>query len=73
MPHSLNRRILELALPAFAALVAQPLFVMVDTAIVGQLGTDPLAGFLYFLTPDGYQDISYEIQRNLLVDHLLHN
>ena len=44
MPHSLNRRILELALPAFAALVAQPLFVMADTAIVGQLGTDPLAG-----------------------------
>jgi len=42
--HSLNRRILELALPAFAALVAQPLFVMADTAIVGQLGTDPLAG-----------------------------
>ena len=44
MSHSLNRRILELALPAFAALVAQPLFVMADTAIVGQLGTDPLAG-----------------------------
>ena len=44
MPHSLNRRILELALPAFAALVAQPLFVMADTAIVGQLGTVPLAG-----------------------------
>ena len=44
MSHSLNRRILELALPAFAALVAQPLFVMADTAIVGQLGTVPLAG-----------------------------
>ena len=44
MSHSLNRRILELALPAFAALVAQPLFVMADTAIVGQLGTHPLAG-----------------------------
>lgn len=44
MSHSLNRRILELALPAFAALIAQPLFVVADTAIVGQLGTDPLAG-----------------------------
>ena len=44
MSHSLNRRILELALPAVAALVAQPLFVMADTAIVGQLGTVPLAG-----------------------------
>ena len=44
MSHSLNRRILELALPAFAALVAQPLVVMADTAIVGQLGTVPLAG-----------------------------
>jgi len=40
----MNRRILKLALPAFAALVAQPLFVMADTAIVGQLGTEPLAG-----------------------------
>ena len=44
MSHSLNRRILGLALPAFAALVAQPLFVMADTAIVGQLSTVPLAG-----------------------------
>ncbi|MDO5092770.1 MAG: MATE family efflux transporter [Propionibacteriaceae bacterium] len=41
---SLNRRILALAVPAFAALVAQPLFVLADTAIVGRLGTDPLAG-----------------------------
>lgn len=41
---SLNRQILALALPAFAALVAQPLFILADTAIVGQLGTDPLAG-----------------------------
>lgn len=41
---SLNRRILGLALPAFAALVAQPLFVLADTAIVGHLGTDSLAG-----------------------------
>ena len=41
---SLNRRILALALPAFGALVAEPLFVLGDTAIVGHLGTGPLAG-----------------------------
>ncbi|TRY20333.1 MATE family efflux transporter [Tessaracoccus rhinocerotis] len=40
----LNRRILALAVPAFAALVAQPLFLLADTAIVGRLGTLPLAG-----------------------------
>ncbi|MDD1057003.1 MATE family efflux transporter [Streptomyces cocklensis] len=33
-----------LALPAFGALVAEPLFVMVDSAIVGHLGTAQLAG-----------------------------
>ncbi|MGV8845264.1 MATE family efflux transporter [Tessaracoccus sp.] len=41
---SINRRILTLALPAFAALVAQPLFLLADTAIVARLGTEPLAG-----------------------------
>ncbi len=41
---SLNRRILRLALPTFAALVAEPLFVLGDTAIVGHLGSGPLAG-----------------------------
>lgn len=41
---SLNRQILVLALLAFGALVAEPLFVLGDTAIVGHLGTDPLAG-----------------------------
>lgn len=44
MVASLNRRILALAVPAFAALTAQPLFLMADTAIVGHLGTEPLAG-----------------------------
>ncbi|MET7639274.1 MATE family efflux transporter [Streptomyces sp. NPDC005438] len=39
-----DREILALALPAFAALVAEPLFVMVDSAIVGHLGTPQLAG-----------------------------
>ena len=41
---SLNRQILALALPAFGALVAEPLFVLGDTAIVGHLGTSQLAG-----------------------------
>lgn len=38
------REILRLAVPALGALVAQPLFVLVDAAIVGTLGTPPLAG-----------------------------
>ena len=36
--------ILRLALPAFGALAAEPLYVLADTAIVGHLGTRPLAG-----------------------------
>ncbi|MDF3291326.1 MATE family efflux transporter [Streptomyces silvisoli] len=39
-----DREIVALALPAFGALVAEPLFVMVDSAIVGHLGTRQLAG-----------------------------
>jgi putative MATE family efflux protein len=39
-----DREILALALPAFGALVAEPLFVMADSAIVGHLGTPQLAG-----------------------------
>jgi len=39
-----DREIWRLALPAFGALAAEPLYVLVDTAIVGQLGTRPLAG-----------------------------
>lgn len=39
-----DREIVALALPAFGALVAEPLFVMVDSAIVGHLGTEQLAG-----------------------------
>ncbi|MER7758419.1 MATE family efflux transporter [Streptomyces sp. NPDC097619] len=39
-----DREILALAVPAFAALVAEPLFVMADSAIVGHLGTSQLAG-----------------------------
>lgn len=39
-----DREIISLALPAFGALVAEPLFLMVDSAIVGHLGTPQLAG-----------------------------
>ncbi|HEX5532917.1 MAG TPA: MATE family efflux transporter [Actinomycetales bacterium] len=39
-----DRRILRLAVPAFAALVAEPLFLLADSAIVGHLGTRQLAG-----------------------------
>src|SRR4051794_290041 len=41
--HAHDREILRLAVPAFAALVAEPLFLMSDTAIVGHLGRTSLA------------------------------
>ncbi len=40
----MRREILRLAVPAFLALVAEPLFLLADSAIVGHLGTEPLAG-----------------------------
>lgn len=39
-----TREVLELAVPAFLALVAEPLFLLADSAVVGRLGTVPLAG-----------------------------
>jgi putative MATE family efflux protein len=39
----IDREIFTLALPALGALAAEPLYVLVDTAIVGHLGTTPLA------------------------------
>ncbi|MER5438368.1 MATE family efflux transporter [Streptomyces sp. NPDC002790] len=39
-----DREIVALAVPAFGALVAEPLFLMADSAIVGHLGTSQLAG-----------------------------
>ncbi|MEU6361895.1 MATE family efflux transporter [Streptomyces albidoflavus] len=39
-----DREIVVLAVPAFGALVAEPLFVMADSAIIGHLGTAQLAG-----------------------------
>lgn len=41
---NLDRQIGRLALPAFGALLAQPLFLLIDAAIVGTLGTETLAG-----------------------------
>ncbi|GAB3714249.1 MATE family efflux transporter [Mariniluteicoccus flavus] len=39
-----RREVLALALPAFATLVSEPLLLMSDSAIVGHLGADALAG-----------------------------
>lgn len=41
-PH--DREIIRLAVPALGALVAEPLFLLGDTFIVGRLGTHPLGG-----------------------------
>ena len=53
-----DRRIFALAVPALGALAAEPLYLLVDTAIVGHLGTTELAAlaiaaFSFFL---GQQD-----------------
>src|SRR3954468_6090552 len=39
-----RRAVLALAVPALGALVAEPLFLLADSAIVGRLGIVPLAG-----------------------------
>ena len=43
-PTTLNRSILALAVPALGSLIAEPLFLIVDAAMVGHLGVTPLAG-----------------------------
>ena len=64
----LERRIVRLAIPALGTLAVEPVYVLVDTAIVGRLGTPQLAGmaiasivllnvisllvFLEYITPD---------------------
>ena len=40
----IDREILRLAVPALGALVAEPLFLLGDAAVVARLGTEPLAG-----------------------------
>jgi putative MATE family efflux protein len=44
LDRKLDREIWRLALPAFLALVAEPMFLLADAAIVGHLGTAELAG-----------------------------
>lgn len=44
MSRATDREILRLAVPAFLALIAEPLFLLADAAIIGHLGTAPLAG-----------------------------
>ncbi len=39
-----DRPIATLAIPAFGSLVAEPLYVLADTAVVGRIGTTELAG-----------------------------
>ncbi|MEV8213671.1 MATE family efflux transporter [Leifsonia sp. NPDC077715] len=39
-----DREILRLAVPALGALVAEPVFLLADSAMVGHLGVEPLAG-----------------------------
>ena len=39
-----SAEILRLAIPALGALIAEPLFLLADSAIVGRLGTAPLGG-----------------------------
>lgn len=41
---TLNREILRLAVPALGSLIAEPMFLIVDAALVGHLGIVPLAG-----------------------------
>ena len=41
---SVNRRIMALALPTFGQLIAEPTFILIDTAIVGHIGDAALAG-----------------------------
>ena len=43
-PASHAREIMRLAVPAFGALIAEPLFLLADSAIVGHLGVAQLAG-----------------------------
>ncbi|HYH50369.1 MAG TPA: MATE family efflux transporter [Acidimicrobiia bacterium] len=42
--HPADREILRLAVPALGSLAAEPLYILVDTAVVGHLGTPQLGG-----------------------------
>jgi len=45
-----DRRIISLGIPALGTLAAEPLYRIVDTAIVGRLGTDQLGGLAIAVT-----------------------
>ncbi len=45
-----DRRILTLALPALGTLAVEPMYRLVDTAVVGRLGTNQLAGLAVAIT-----------------------
>jgi Na+-driven multidrug efflux pump len=47
---AVDRRIIRLGVPALGTLAAEPLYRIVDTAIVGRLGTDQLAGLAIAVT-----------------------
>jgi putative MATE family efflux protein len=47
---AVDRRIIGLGIPALGTLAAEPLYRIVDTAIVGRLGTDQLAGLAIAVT-----------------------
>lgn len=44
----LKRDVLKLALPALGALIAEPLFLLTDTAMVGHLGAEALQASVGF-------------------------
>ncbi len=44
-PRTLDREISRLAVPALGALLAEPLYILADTAVVARLGTTELAAF----------------------------
>ncbi|MFQ5850385.1 MAG: MATE family efflux transporter [Candidatus Binatia bacterium] len=43
-PSSQSREILELAIPAMLAIASEPILALADTAMIGRLGVEPLAG-----------------------------
>ena len=55
---ALDRRIISLAIPALGTLAIEPMYVLVDTAIVGRLGTPQLGGLAIAIDDpaDGHLD-----------------
>ena len=51
MPTITTGKILSLALPSLGALIAEPLFTVIDSTMVGHLGTPQLGGASASLPP----------------------